>query len=236
MACDCAAKYVLLFYTALSLVQLGVSITLLVFGARGQSLLEREGAGPGIPYFVGALLTGTVFIITSLCSLAMVILWLVNYDTVKAGQRMSMVFCVFVYLGLPCTILGLIFTAAFGLSNCKQDSGAQNYDQTGFCSYEKNIDENYNTAVVILVLILLLFVTFVIDVFMLCKYGDLQDDTLEQGTLESGVAQGAPGSSGNKNKILKKMQQDRERRNDIQRQIRMGVPPNRVVPKYFKKI
>lgn len=68
---------------------------------------------------------------------------------------------------------------------------------------------------------------------MLCKFGDLQADSgvYSGGTTVGSGSSVGPATSGNP--TLKKMQRDRERRLDADRQRRLGVPENRIVRKFF---
>lgn len=67
---------------------------------------------------------------------------------------------------------------------------------------------------------------------MMCKYGDLQNGAFDDaGGVVLGAGSSVQSTSGNP--TLKKMQDDRERRLDADRQRRLGVPDNRIVRKFL---
>lgn len=123
----------------------------------------------------------------------------------------------FAYLGPPAFILALVFTVLFGLVDCKKNENTP-YDLNGFCSYDNNIDNNYNTAVVCLVGIILIFFTNLVNIFLLCKYGgDLKEEQPIRRRKKRKRGWGGESSSSDQkggNRSLKGMGRDRKIRHD----------------------
>ncbi|XP_045199073.2 uncharacterized protein LOC123553424 [Mercenaria mercenaria] len=239
---DCRGKKPLIIYGVLISLQICFVLVLLVFAARGKGYMDDSEKGSDIPYYVGAIIVGVVYGCLAISSFLLVVFQVLDVE--KGSGVILCTVCVFVYLGLPAFILGVIFLSLFGLANCKKNENTT-YDLNGFCSYDTNIDNNYNTAVVCLVMAIFLFLTNLVHVYLLCKYdGELDDDEIYiSGGPASGSSAGgstAPNSSrssGSKggNRTLRMMVRDRKIRNDEQKQRRMSVPEHKIIRKFIPR-
>ncbi|KAL4233027.1 hypothetical protein ACF0H5_007713 [Mactra antiquata] len=212
-------RKICVIFCILILIQLILTITLTVYGTLGQSEMSKSDT-TGVPYYIGAFITSGVYYSLVIGTGVMLLLYYLDVDTGSGAMYCTV--CLLMYLGLPTFLLSMVFTVVFGIADCKTDA---TYDRSGSCSYRNNIDENYRIATICLVLIILLFLTNLVGIFLLCNFGDPSDSAIVSTAVPSG------GSNKRGNSLLNTMQKDRERRNDVLKQIRMGVPPHRVVEK-----
>lgn len=161
-------KKALVAFITLVLVQLGLVIGLLVLGTKGKDEIGTE-TGNGVPYYVGAIVVGSVFLVPVLQIIAIIILSSLDEeycitDCLVVGS------CLCSFFGILACVLGMIFVIAFGIANCKKES--TDYTDSGFCSYDTNIDANYTIAVVALVLILIMLMSTCFSFYLYSKYSD----------------------------------------------------------------
>ncbi|XP_060562935.1 uncharacterized protein LOC132722442 [Ruditapes philippinarum] len=240
---DCGGKKPLIVYGVLLALQLGLVIALFYFAAQGKGHMDESEKGTDIPYYAGAFIVAAVNCCLVIFSILLVVFFVFDID--KGSGAILCTVCVFVYLAVPAFILGVIFITLFGISNCKKNENVS-YDRNGFCSYETNIDNNYNTAVLCLIMTLMLFLTNIVHMYLLCKYdGDLEDDEVyitrghtsrASGGGKSSLNTGRSSNSKGGNRTLRMMVRDRKIRNDEQKQRRMGVPEHKInkmfMPRY----
>ena len=80
--------------------------------------------------------------------------------------------CLLNFFGILACILGMIFVVAFGIANCNKKTSNRDHTNLGFCSYSVNTGENYTTAVLSLILIILVFISNFFSFYIFSKYSD----------------------------------------------------------------
>lgn len=159
-------KYLILF-----IVKSGLGICLLTLGGLGVRYTRGQTDTFGPPYFLGAFIVGSAFVLSGLMNILIYCNIYMKEDTSASLKDLPKYACGevgFTVVSVLGGFIGIFFVAIFGVPKCDPD------DFFSHCNYTRNISQNHTIAILILLLLIVSEIVAIGSIVVHCRsYGRL---------------------------------------------------------------